>query len=208
MESMKTSLFKKAGERLRARRGGVPRWLCFVVGIPAIPLLVWLVWSEPRPVWLLALAGALLLLELSDPLWPPSAKDHEEELRRKDRAALRASIRRFQDGSIDWSTMDYHTVSRVDGLEESRTLEALVGGPLKRIFDICEEETGIRGAARAMEFAPGPVARFKERYARSESQAREVDAAVMAELERRFGERGSDGRYLIDCYLGKRTHNG
>ncbi|GAA0869169.1 hypothetical protein GCM10009116_10050 [Brevundimonas basaltis] len=205
---MKESLFKRGGDRLRARRGGVGRWLCYVVGVPAIPLLVWLVWSEPRPAWLLVMAGAFLLLELSDPLWPrPTARD-EEDLRRKDRAALRASIRRFQDGSVDWSTMDYFTVSRVANLEPPRTLEALLGGPLKRIFDICEDETGIRVAARAMEFAPGPVARLKDRHARSESQAREVDAAVMAELERRFGKRGSDGRYLVDCYLGKRTHNG
>lgn len=205
---MTRSLFKIAGDRIRARKGGVRRWLLMVAVVPALPLLAWLLWGEPRPVWLLVLAGGLMLLELSEPLWPASPARDEEGLRRKDRAALRAGIQRFQDGSIDWSTMDYFKVSRVDGLEGPRTLEALLGGPLKRLFDICEEETGIRGRARAMEFAPGPVARFKDRHARTESQAREVDAAVLAELERRFGKHGSDGRYLIDCYLGKRTHNG
>lgn len=205
---MAKSFFRRAVDRVRAARGSVRRWLCFAAAVPAIPLLIWLVWSEPRPVWLLALAVALFLLELSDPLCPRSGARDEEEFRRKDRAALRASIRRFQDGSIDWSTMDYFKVSRVDGLEGPRTLEALLGGPLKRIFDICEADGGIRGAARAMEFAAGPVARFKHRHARSEGRAREVDAAVMVELERRFGHRGEDGRYLIDVYLGKRTHNG
>jgi hypothetical protein len=104
--------------------------------------------------------------------------------------------------------LDYFEVSTVDRLEGPRTLEALMGGPLKRLFDICEEETALRVRARAMEFAPGPVARFKHRRARSEPRALEVDAAVAAELERRFGSRGADGRHLIDCYLGKRTHNG
>ena len=103
--------------------------------------------------------------------------------------------------------MTYVEVRDADCQEGPRTLDVLLDGPMKRLFDICDETEGVRGAARVMEFARGPVARFKHRYALSEQEARQVDDMVMAELERRFGWRGSDGRYLIDVYLGYRDHN-
>lgn len=115
---------------------------------------------------------------------------------------------RLPDGAIDWSAMTYVQVNEVDYEFKPATLEALLGGPMKRMLDLCDEDAAVRASARVMEFARGPVWRFKDRHARSQAEARQVDAAVMTELERRFGDRGSDGRYLIDVFLGSRDHNG
>lgn len=109
---------------------------------------------------------------------------------------------------VDWSVMDYVQVNEVDYRIRPDTLQAMMDGPFRRLLDLCGEDASIRAAARVMEFARGPVARFKARHATAPEAARAVDDAVLAELDRRFAHRGADGRYLIDVYLGLRTHNG
>lgn len=128
------------------------------------------------------------------------------------RRAIRAAHKppRRPDGSVDWAAIEsYVLLSEAAWYDTPKTLEALMAGPMERFIQLCEDRsTPIRGRARIMEFARGAPAAFKRRRARKPEAAQQVDEAVMAELERRFADHGSDGSYLIDVYLGKRTHNG
>lgn len=135
-------------------------------------------------------------------------------------AALNWRIRRLHrkahkpprkaDGSVDWSAIDdYVLLSEAAWYGMPKTLESMMAGPMERFIQLCEDRSvPIRARARMMEFARGTPANFKRRRARRPDAARRVDETVMAELESRLGPMGSDGRYLIDVYLGKRTHNG
>lgn len=109
---------------------------------------------------------------------------------------------------VDWSVMTYVQVNDADHRVRPSTLQAMMDGPFKRMLDLCGEDQPVRASARVMEFARGPVARFKDRHAATPEGAQAVDDAVMAVLEQRLAHRGSDGRYLIDVFLGHRTHNG
>lgn len=128
------------------------------------------------------------------------------------RRAIRAAYKppRQSDGSVDWAAIEsYVLLSEAAWYDTPKTLEALMAGPMERFIQLCEDDsTAIRGRARIMEFARGAPEAFKRRRARKPDAAHRVDEAVMAELERRFADHGPDGRYLIDVYLGKRTHNG
>lgn len=111
---------------------------------------------------------------------------------------------------MNWAAIDNYVL-----LQESAhfdmpwTLKALMDGPMGRFIELCEDpSTNVRVRARTMEFARSVPADFKRRRARSEETKRQVDETVLAELERRLGPQGSNGRYLIDVYLGKRDHNG
>lgn len=109
---------------------------------------------------------------------------------------------------VDWSAMTYVQVNDTDDRVRPNSLQAMMDGPFRRMLDLCGEDQSIRAGARVMEFARGPVVRFKDRHAATLDAARAVDEAVSAELERRFAHRGADGRYLIDVFRGLRTHNG
>ena len=134
---------------------------------------------------------------------------YEDPLERALREARRACPApwppRHPDGGIDWSGMDYVAVNNADYAHPARSLDELMAGPMKRMFDLCGEEKGVRGSARILEFARGPALRFRDRHA---DRADEIDRVLMQELQRRFAHRGSDGAYLIDVFLGKRDHNG
>ncbi len=111
---------------------------------------------------------------------------------------------RHPDGAIDWSNMTYVEVNATDQAWPARSLDELMSGPMKRMFDLCGETEGVRGSARVLEFARGPAYRFKSRHP---ERADEIERVVMQEVRRRFAHRGSDGAYLIDVFLGNRTHN-
>ncbi|MEJ6789440.1 hypothetical protein BrevBR_07785 [Brevundimonas sp. BR2-1] len=132
------------------------------------------------------------------------------------RAEYEAAVRnrhrppRRRDGSVDWAAIDdYVLLSNSAYFDMPWTLKDLMAGPMARFIELGEDTSvNIRVRARQMEFARGVAAGFRRRRARSEEKKRLVDATIMAELERRFGPQGSDGRYLIDVYLGKSDHNG
>jgi len=128
--------------------------------------------------------------------------------KRAQRAAHRPP--RLADGSVDWAAIDnYVLLSEAAWYDVPKTLEAMMAGPMNRFIQMAEDRSvPIRGRAREMEFARIVPEAFKRRRARTAAAAEAVDAAVIAELERRLADQGSDGRYLIDVYLGKRTHNG
>lgn len=111
---------------------------------------------------------------------------------------------------MDWAAIDdYVLLSDSAYFDMPWTLKDLMAGPMARFIELGEDTSvNIRVRARQMEFARGVVAGFRRRRARSEEKKRLVDATIMAELERRLGPQGSDGRYLIDVYLGKSDHNG
>lgn len=117
---------------------------------------------------------------------------------------------RRPDGSVDWAAIDsYVLLAEAAWYDMPKTLEGLMAGPMERFIQMAEDRSvPIRARAREMEFARGGPAAFKRRRARSPEAAAVVDATVLAELERRLADQGSDGRYLIDVYLGKRSHNG
>jgi|GEM_PF-4055096 len=117
---------------------------------------------------------------------------------------------RKPDGSVDWAAIDsYVLLSEAAWYDVPKTLEAMMTGPMNRFIEMAEDRAvPIRGRAREMEFARIVPEAFKRRRARKPEAARRVDETVLAELERRLADQGSDGRYLIDVYLGKRTHNG
>ena len=100
--------------------------------------------------------------------------------------------------------MTYVEVNNADYAHPARSLEELMAGPMKRMFDLCGEEEGVRGSARTLEFARGPAFRFMNRHP---DRAAEIERVLMEEVRRQFAHRGSDGAYLIDVFLGKRTHN-
>lgn len=132
------------------------------------------------------------------------------------RAEYRAAIRkrhrppRRRDGSVDWTAIDdYVLLADSAYFDMPWTLKDLMAGPMGRFIELGDDTSvNIRVRARQMEFARGVVAGFKHRRARSEKAKLQVDATVLTELERRLGPQGSDGRYLIEVYLGKRDHNG
>ena len=117
---------------------------------------------------------------------------------------------RRPDGSVDWAAIDsYVLLAKSAHYDMPLTLDDLMAGPMGRFIEMCEDESvNIRARAREMEFARGVVGGFKLRRAVSEEATLRVEETVLAELERRLGPQGSNGRYLIDVYLGKRDHNG
>ncbi len=117
---------------------------------------------------------------------------------------------RRRNGSVDWAAIDSGVLLAESAhFDMPWTLEDLLAGPISRFVALCEDRSvNIRVRAREMEFARGVVEGFKHRRARSETAKLRVEEAVLAELERRLAPQGADGRYLIDVYLGKRTHNG
>lgn len=127
---------------------------------------------------------------------------------RAHRAAHRPPRR--PDGAINWAAIgSYVLLAEAAHYDMPRTLDGLMAGPMGRFIELCEDRTvPIRARAREMEFARGVVMGFKRRRARSPAAALAAETAILAELERRFADHESDGRYLIDVYLGKRTHNG
>lgn len=129
---------------------------------------------------------------------------YEEAIRKRHKPPRR------RDGSVDWAAID-SCVLLADSahFDMPWTLQDFMAGPMGRFIQLCEDPAvNVRVRARQMEFARGVVSGFKLRRARSEKKKVQVEENVMAELERRLGPQGSDGRYLIDVYLGKRTHNG
>ena len=132
--------------------------------------------------------------------------DPLERARRKARRARpTAWPPRHPDGGIDWSGMTYVEVNNADYAWPARSLDELMAGPMKRMFDLCGEDEPVRPSARVLEFARGPAFRFRDRRP---DEADEIERVVMQEVHRRFAHRGADGAYLIDVFLGKRTHNG
>lgn len=117
---------------------------------------------------------------------------------------------RLRNGSVNWAAIDsYVLLSEAAWFDLPWTLNDLMNGPMGRFIELCEDSSiHIRTRARMMEFGRGVPANFKRRRTRSEQAKQQVDETVLAELERRLGPLGSDGRYLIDVYLGKRDHNG
>ena len=117
---------------------------------------------------------------------------------------------RRHDGSVDWDAIDsYVLLADAAYYDMPRSLDGFMTGPMRRFIELCEDRAvAIRARAREMEFARGVATEFKRRRTRSPAAAHAAETAILAELERRFADHGSDGRYLIDVYLGKRTHNG
>ncbi len=126
--------------------------------------------------------------------------------------ARRAAHRppRRPDGAVDWAAIDsYVLLADAAHYDMPRSLEAFVAGPMGRFIELCEDRSvPVRARAREMEFARGVATGFKRRQARRRGAVEAAETAILAELERRLADQGSDGRYLIDVYLGKRTHNG
>ena len=133
-------------------------------------------------------------------------KDPLERARREAQRARPAPWPpRHSDGRIDWSGMDYVEVNNADYDHPARSLDELMAGPMKRMFDLCGEDEPVRASARVLEFARGPAFRFRDRHP---DRAEEIERVLMLEVQRRFAHRGPSGAYLIDVYLGKRDHNG
>src|SRR5690606_32917105 len=105
---------------------------------------------------------------------------------------------------IDWSNMTYVEVNATDQAWPARSLDERMSGPTKRMFDLCGETEGARGRARVLEFARGPAYRV---HSRQPVRADAIEGGVTHEVRRRFAHRGSDGAYLIDVFVGNRTHN-
>ncbi len=153
--------------------------------------------------WLRRQAARVRLARRIKARWLARAA-HEEAIRKRHKPPRR------RNGSVDWAAIDcYVLLADSAHFDMPWTLEDLMAGPMGRFLELCEDPSvHVRVRAREMEFARGVVGGFKHRRARSEKAKLQVDETVMAELERRLGPQGSNGRYLIDVYLGKRDHNG
>lgn len=194
----------------RTVRTWAPRTWPFAVIAGLWFLAAWL-WPEMRFAAIVAggvvlVAGALPWFAAST-LLAAQAVFNWRALRAR-RAAHRPP--RHADGSVDWAAIDsYVLLSEAAYYAMPRTLAAFMAGPMERYIQLCEDRTvPIRARAREMEFARGTATGFKRRRTRSPEAAAAAEAGILAELERRLADQGSDGRYLIDVYLGKRTHNG
>jgi hypothetical protein len=147
----------------------------------------------------------LALWRLLGALEPGDVDPLERARRKAHRARPAPWPPRHPEGDIDWSDMDYVEVNNADYAHPARSLDELMAGPMKRMFDLCGEDKPVRVSARILEFARGPAFRFRDRRP---DRTDEIERVLMLEVQRQFAHRGSDGAYLIDVYLGKRDHNG